>query len=124
LRYCSPADLARCNPNLSRYASIEAQSQPYRERSLARVADSKPNILFVLADDMEAADLEHMLKTQSLLVDQGVKFTRPWVSRSPYCPSRATLLRGQYAHNHKVWVDVESSGTSGASWIRGSRARR
>jgi N-acetylglucosamine-6-sulfatase len=39
-----------------------------------------------------------------------VKFTKPWVSRSLCCPSRATILRGQYTHNHKVWVNVEPSG--------------
>jgi N-acetylglucosamine-6-sulfatase len=74
------------------------------------VENSRPNILFILADDMKASDLEHMPGVQSLLVDQGVKFTRPWVSRSLCCPSRATIFRGQYTHNHKVWVNVEPSG--------------
>ena len=72
--------------------------------------DSGSNILFILADDMRASDLDHMARTQSLLVDQGMKFTRAWVTRSLCCPSRATILRGQYAHNHKVWVNVEPSG--------------
>jgi arylsulfatase A-like enzyme len=80
------------------------------ERSLARVAEPRPNILFILADDMKARDLDHMPKTQSLLVNRGVEFTKPWVTRSLCCPSRATILRGQYAHNHKVWVNVEPSG--------------
>jgi N-acetylglucosamine-6-sulfatase len=74
------------------------------------VEDSGANILFILADDMRASDLDHMPRTQSLLVDQGTKFTRAWVTRSLCCPSRATILRGQYAHNHKVWVNVEPSG--------------
>jgi N-acetylglucosamine-6-sulfatase len=74
------------------------------------VVDPRPNILFVLADDMKASDLNHTPKTQSLLVDQGVKFTKAWVTRSLCCPSRATILRGQYTHNHKVWVNVEPSG--------------
>src|SRR5918994_5213023 len=59
---------------------------------------------------MRASDLDHMPRTQSLLVDQGMKFTRAWVTRSLCCPSRATILRGQYAHNHKVWVNVPPSG--------------
>ena len=74
------------------------------------MADPRPNILFILADDMKAADLEHMPKVQGLLVEQGVRFTRPWVTRSLCCPSRATILRGQYTHNHDVWVNVEPSG--------------
>jgi N-acetylglucosamine-6-sulfatase len=74
------------------------------------VEDSRANILFILADDMRASDLDHMPRTQSLLVEQGVKFTKAWVTRSLCCPSRATILRGQYTHNHKVWVNVEPSG--------------
>jgi N-acetylglucosamine-6-sulfatase len=74
------------------------------------VAEPRPNILFILADDLRASDLRHMPITQSLLVDQGVRFTRAWVTRSLCCPSRATILRGQYTHNHGVWVNVEPSG--------------
>ena len=71
---------------------------------------AKPNILFILTDDMRASDLAHMPNTQNLLANQGVKFTKAWVTRSLCCPSRATILRGQYAHNHNVWVNVEPSG--------------
>jgi N-acetylglucosamine-6-sulfatase len=74
------------------------------------VANPRPNIMFILADDMKASDLNHMPNTQRLLVDQGVEFTKPWVTRSLCCPSRATILRGQYTHNHRVWVNVEPSG--------------
>jgi N-acetylglucosamine-6-sulfatase len=71
---------------------------------------AKPNILFILTDDMRASDLAHMPNTQNLLANQGVKFTKAWVTRSLCCPSRATILRGQYTHNHNVWVNVEPSG--------------
>jgi arylsulfatase A-like enzyme len=80
------------------------------ERSLAQVANARPNILFILADDMKASDLGHMPNTQRLLADQGVEFAKPWVTRSLCCPSRATILRGQYTHNHEVWVNVEPAG--------------
>jgi N-acetylglucosamine-6-sulfatase len=74
------------------------------------VINPRPNILFILADDMRASDLDYMPNTQNLLTNQGVKFTKAWVTRSLCCPSRATILRGQYTHNHKVWVNVEPSG--------------
>ncbi len=82
------------------------------ERSLARVAGPRPNILFILADDMKQRDLslKYMPNTQSLLADQGVEFTKAYVTRSLCCPSRASTLRGQYTHNHNVWVNVEPSG--------------
>ena len=79
------------------------------ERSLAQTAP-KPNILFILTDDMKASDLEYMPNTQSLLANQGVKFTKAWTTRSLCCPSRASTLRGQYAHNHGVWVNVPPMG--------------
>jgi N-acetylglucosamine-6-sulfatase len=44
------------------------------------------------------------------LVKQGGNFTKPWVTRSLCCPSRATILRGQYSHNHTVWTNVNPSG--------------
>ncbi len=66
-------------------------------------ATGKPNILFVLTDDMRASDLEYMPKTKNLLAGGGVKFTNAFVTRSLCCPSRATILRGQYSHNHQVW---------------------
>jgi len=81
------------------------------QSSLAQtVADPRPNILFILADDMRASDLKYLPNTQDLLASQGVEFEKPWVTRSLCCPSRATIFRGQYAHNHKVWVNVPPSG--------------
>ena len=82
-------------------------SQP--EASLAQTA-GKPNILFILTDDMRADDLRFMPKTQNLLADQGVEFKNVFVTRSLCCPSRASIFRGQYAHNHKVWVNVPPLG--------------
>jgi N-acetylglucosamine-6-sulfatase len=79
------------------------------DSSFAQTA-TKPNILFIIADDMKASDLDHMPNTQTLLANQGVKFTKAWVTRSLCCPSRATVLTGQYTHNHNVWVNVEPSG--------------
>src|SRR5215210_6518310 len=63
---------------------------------------SQPDIVLILTDDMRADDLEHMPKTQSLIVDQGLSFSNAFVTTSQCCPSRASILRGQYAHNHHV----------------------
>ena len=63
---------------------------------------TKPNILFVLTDDMRASDLRYVPQTTKLLAGGGVKFTIAFVTNSLCCPSRATILRGQYAHNHQI----------------------
>ena len=81
----------------------------YPHSGLAQAA-VKPNILFILADDLRASDLKYMPKTQRLLNAQGTEFTKAWVTRSLCCPSRASTLRGQYTHNHRVWVNVPPSG--------------
>jgi N-acetylglucosamine-6-sulfatase len=71
---------------------------------------SRPNILFILLDDMNVGDLKYMPYTQQELVAKGVKFENAFVSRSLCCPSRSTILRGQYTHNHQVWVNVNPTG--------------
>ena len=82
-----------------------------QQTSYAQAADpARPNVLFILTDDMKARELQYMPNTQSLLADQGVKFTEAYVTRSLCCPSRASTLRGQYAHNHEVWVNVPPLG--------------
>jgi N-acetylglucosamine-6-sulfatase len=64
---------------------------------------TRPNIVVVMADDMRADDLRFMPSLRRLVTDRGLKFRN---SFSPYplcCPARASLLSGQYAHNHKVF---------------------
>lgn len=71
---------------------------------------SKPNIIFILTDDMRYDDLNarYMPKTYSLLADQGMTFKNAFVSTAWCCPSRATTMRGQYAHNSGVWSVANS----------------
>jgi arylsulfatase A-like enzyme len=66
----------------------------------------RPNILFVLTDDMTLDDLRVMPGVRRVVGRAGMRFTRAMVSVSLCCPSRTTILRGQYAHN----TGVESNG--------------
>jgi N-acetylglucosamine-6-sulfatase len=79
--------------------------------SILAQAASRHNILFILTDDMRADVLRFMPKTRRLLAERGVKFTNAFVTRSFCCPSRATIFRGQYAHNHRVWVNTAPMGS-------------
>jgi N-acetylglucosamine-6-sulfatase len=76
----------------------------------AEGATDKPNIVFILADDMRKDDLKYMPKTRSLLGEKGMSFSNAFVSNALCCPSRATIMRGQYAHNTGVWTNKGSSG--------------
>ncbi len=65
----------------------------------------KPDIVFILADDMRLDDFEHMPQTRQLLAEQGLEFQNAFVTHSLCCPSRASILRGQYTHNHQVLIN-------------------
>ncbi len=72
-------------------------------------AQERPNLVVVLSDDLSedllAATLDLGLapNIQQYLVNGGVKFDNSFVSNALCCPSRVTLLRGQYTHNHRVY---------------------
>jgi N-acetylglucosamine-6-sulfatase len=63
---------------------------------------SRPNILFVLVDDMSMDQLPFLDKIDHLIADRGVTFERAFVPYPLCCPARATILSGQYPHNHGV----------------------
>lgn len=63
---------------------------------------ARPNIVFILTDDEDVGVHQFMPKTKALIEDQGTKFTNFFVSYPFCCPSRASILRGQYAHNTGV----------------------
>ena len=69
--------------------------------STEEVAD-KPNILFILTDDLDYASAQQMPEINSLLVEEGTSFEKAFVSHPICCPSRATILTGLYDHNHGV----------------------
>jgi N-acetylglucosamine-6-sulfatase len=74
----------------------------------ARAATGGPNIVFILADDMRKDDLRYMPKTRALLKDKGMSFENAFVSHALCAPPRATIMRGQYAHNTGVWTGNNS----------------
>jgi arylsulfatase A-like enzyme len=61
-----------------------------------------PNVIEIVTDDQTVRDLEVMGATKRLIADEGVTFGNSFVNFSMCCPSRATLLSGQYAQNHGV----------------------
>lgn len=62
----------------------------------------QPNIILILTDDMTLLDLKYMPQTSKLIGDQGASFTQFFVGMSLCCPSRESILRGQYPHNTQI----------------------
>jgi N-acetylglucosamine-6-sulfatase len=68
----------------------------------AQKPDDRPNVVVLMTDDQTLESMRVMPGVRRLLVDRGTTFTRSFVSFALCCPSRATFLTGQYAHNHGV----------------------
>ena len=58
--------------------------------------------MLILTDDEDVASHAYLPKTRALLEDQGTRFDNFFVTYSFCCPSRATILRGQYPHNTQI----------------------
>jgi N-acetylglucosamine-6-sulfatase len=64
--------------------------------------DERPNVMVLMTDDQTLESMRVMPGVRRTLADRGTTFTRSFVSFALCCPSRATFLTGQYAHNHGV----------------------
>jgi len=71
-------------------------------RTVAATHDGRPNILVVMTDDMAVGDLAQLPNVKRLLAAKGTTFTNAVDTFPLCCPSRATFITGQYAHNHGV----------------------
>jgi N-acetylglucosamine-6-sulfatase len=69
----------------------------------AALADAaRPNVVLIVTDDEDLAAHAFMPKTRALIEDQGATFANYFISYPWCCPSRASILRGQYAHNTNI----------------------
>jgi N-acetylglucosamine-6-sulfatase len=68
-------------------------------------APSKPNVVIILTDDQRYDTLWAMPKVQSKLIDHGVRFANGFVTNSLCCPSRTSILTGNYSHTTGIWRD-------------------
>jgi arylsulfatase A-like enzyme len=79
-------------------------------RDATPAAPKRPNVIVLMTDDQTADSLRVMPNVERLLVRRGTSFDSSIVSFPLCCPSRATFLTGQYAHNHGVLSNVPPAG--------------
>jgi len=96
---------------------------------------AKPNIILILTDDQDVETLVHMPRIQALLVKQGLTFKNAFVTTPLCCPSRASILTGQYPHNNDIvhnrpplggfekFRDLGREGSTVATWLRAAGYR-
>jgi N-acetylglucosamine-6-sulfatase len=65
-------------------------------------ASAKPNIVFIMTDDMPQRLWSNMPTLRSRVAAEGTRFSNAYVTQSLCCPSRATVLTGKYPHNHGI----------------------
>ncbi len=82
----------------------------WRPGAVARAARFAPNIVVVMSDDQTQATLQFMPNVRSLIARRGARFPDSFVNEPLCCPSRSTLLTGQYAHNHGVLDNTPPDG--------------
>src|SRR5262249_34095598 len=81
-----------------------------RGGSSGHASPRRPNIVMIIDDDQTAEQQRFLPQTNAALGGHGVTFDNSFVNFSLCCPSRSTLLTGQYAHNHGVLGDEPPTG--------------
>jgi N-acetylglucosamine-6-sulfatase len=77
---------------------------------------TRPNVVIVLADDLDTHSLARMVnlglmpKLKGRVIDNGTQFVNSFVTTAWCCPARATLLTGMYSHNHDVLTNSRPQG--------------
>jgi N-acetylglucosamine-6-sulfatase len=94
--------LAGCGLAVAERQTGDAEKTVDVERAANAETPDRPNIILILADDLDAGSISHMPNLRSLLIERGTTFENAFVTDPLCCPSRATILRGQYAHNHEI----------------------
>jgi N-acetylglucosamine-6-sulfatase len=89
-----------------------------------------PNVVFVLVDDLDqvvSPFWDALPQTRALIADRGLTFTNSFSTDPICCPSRASIMRGQYPHNTGMFsgrqLEVEEFLRTGESQSIAVRAR-
>jgi arylsulfatase A-like enzyme len=71
---------------------------------------TRPNIVFFLTDDQSADQMTALPAVQELIAQRGTTFDNAIVPIPLCCPARASLMTGQYPHNHGVTSNDNAKG--------------
>ena len=75
----------------------------------APTKDNRPNIIFIVADDMGYGDLgcygNNIIKTPNIdkLAEEGIRFTQAYAGSAVSSPSRCAFLTGKHTGHATIW---------------------
>ncbi|HEY4277780.1 MAG TPA: sulfatase [Conexibacter sp.] len=90
-------------------AALSARAQAQAAAPGAPALGEKPNIVFVLTDDLSWDLVDYMPNVQAL-EREGVTFSNYFVTDSLCCPSRASIFTGKYPHNTGIYRNTGLDG--------------
>ena len=86
-----------------------ASLQPVGERTAAaNHGGAQPNVLIILTDDQRADFMKVMKKTRKWFGYGGTNYPNTFATTPLCCPSRASIMTGQYAHNTNVETNADA----------------
>jgi N-acetylglucosamine-6-sulfatase len=94
--------LAGCSLATAEQETGSVEKTMGAESTISSETTERPNIILIVTDDLDIGSISHMPNLRSLLIDRGTTFENAFVTDSLCCPSRASILRGQYPHNHQI----------------------
>jgi len=86
---------------LTAVAALTTPTMASVDHSAAAVATT-PNVVLIIVDDARVDDMSSLPQVSSLIGDAGATYADTYSPFPLCCPARATILTGQYAHNHGV----------------------
>ena len=108
MRVRNPASVIRSFAVLLLAGFILAASSARMASSAA--APGRPNIVYIVADDLDARSVEYMPRLQTLLAREGATFRNSFCT-TPICtPSQTSMLTGKYAHNTQIKFNIPPLG--------------
>ena len=102
----------------------DADEHSTRKSAFGKSGITRKNIILFMTDDQDvtanSTDPSIMPRLHRFFREGGMEFPNYYVSTGLCCPSRATILRGQYCHNTKIFDngDFNNSTYQSGGWSK------
>ncbi|HEY5731349.1 MAG TPA: sulfatase-like hydrolase/transferase, partial [Anaerolineales bacterium] len=97
----APEPVAASAPYETTIFDVQVEAKAGQER----LDDARPNIILIVTDDQPYETVQFMPTVRDVLLKGGVNFENGFITTPLCCPSRVSILTGEYVHNHKVYTN-------------------